>query len=163
MTDELFSREEVLKGLSGSRAKRLLFWIEARTAYMVLESRKAVRHFLGEEEPQDPTSDLIDDLGIALRAGTDQTIENLERYAPQWAGAVPDSPQTRATLIRLFGRKYRLSYEAVPHIRAALGMDDPAVQEAYEDLHSRSLETLFQPAEAAAGREQKPGPAGSDS
>ncbi len=95
---------------------------------------------------------------MTIQAQTVCTIENLERYAPYWKKAVPDTPKTRAALIHLFGRKYKFTYEAVPRIRAALGMDDPTVQEEYKNLYGQPLETLFLPAKASAERKPKSAP-----
>ena len=146
--DELFSRQEILTGLHGSRATRLLFWIENRTVYMVFQARQAIGHFLDDAGPQRSVAGSMKELGSILRDRADLTVETLERYAPHWQNLVPTNPQTRATLIHLFGQKYPLRQQAHPRIRAALGMDEPTVQASYESLYGRPVETLFKPVEA---------------
>src|SRR5262249_41808217 len=49
----------------------------------------------------------------------------------------------RAALARLLGEKYRFSRQRVPRLRAALGLDDDAVQHAYQRLCGEPLETLY--------------------
>ena len=53
--DELFTPAEVLGGFSARRARLLLFQIESRTAYLMIESRRTVSLYLTEEivEQQD--------------------------------------------------------------------------------------------------------------
>ena len=143
MSDELFSREEILGGLHGSQAKRLLFWIETHTAYMVFRARRAIRQFLGQEVVYDAAPELLKDLGLSIQSRAKVTLDELERYAPHWQSLVPDNPKARAALIRLFGRKYKMRSDAVPRIRAALGMDTAEVQDAYQTLHRKPLETLY--------------------
>lgn len=55
----------------------------------------------------------------------------MERNAPQWAHLVPENPQVRAAVANFLGQKYDFIYQAVPDIRAALGLDVEAVQQAY--------------------------------
>jgi hypothetical protein len=67
----------------------------------------------------------------ALAAGRDlpltPTIQDLERFAPQWSHLVPDGAEARAALAVLVGAKYRFTADRVPGIRAALGIDTPEV------------------------------------
>jgi len=47
--DELFTADEVLGGFSAKRARLLLFQIESHTAYLMMQSRRAVDRYLTEE------------------------------------------------------------------------------------------------------------------
>lgn len=144
MSDDLFSREEILDGLPGPQAKRRLFWIESHVAYMISEAQEAIARFLGEDSPAEETAPtVLGDLGVTLRRRTSLKIEHLERYAPHWDSLVPDDLEIRAALIQLLGRKYRLSYPAIPQIRTVLGVDDPTVQTTYQTLYNRPLESVF--------------------
>jgi len=53
--DELFTRSEVLGGFSAKRVRLLLFQIESRTAYLMMQGQRAVNRYLTEEtaEQQD--------------------------------------------------------------------------------------------------------------
>ena len=53
MTQELFTREEVMAGLPARRARALLFLIESRTAHLVAQSRRAMERFLTEETAEE--------------------------------------------------------------------------------------------------------------
>ncbi|MFQ5577056.1 MAG: hypothetical protein ACE5G8_08725, partial [Anaerolineae bacterium] len=139
MAGDLFSREEILGGLHGSRARKLLFWIETRVAYMVFQTREALNRFLGEHAPAGPAGGTITELTVAAEDRKNLTLATLERYAPHWQTLVPPSPKTRATLINLLDQKYHLSRRPVPRLRAALTMDDPAVQQAYQQQYHRPL------------------------
>ncbi len=156
MSDELFSREEVLDGLPGAQAKRRLFWIETHTAYMVFEARQAINRFLGEESPDEAASGVLTELGLTLRRRADLDADTLERYAPHWQSLVPDDPEIRAALIHLFGRKYKLDYQAIPRMGQALGLDEPTTRSTYQRLYDQPLESIFHQAEAPAEVEPEP-------
>jgi hypothetical protein len=47
--DELFTRSEVLGGFSARRVRLLLFQIESRTAYLMMQGQLAVNRYLTEE------------------------------------------------------------------------------------------------------------------
>jgi len=53
--DELFTSAEILEGFSAKRTRLLLFQIESRTAYLMLQSRLVVSRYLTKvvEEQQD--------------------------------------------------------------------------------------------------------------
>jgi hypothetical protein len=45
----------------------------------------------------------------------------------------------------LLSEKYSFNSPAIPEIRSALGLDQPAVQRAYQGLYDRSIDTIFTP------------------
>jgi hypothetical protein len=145
MAEELFTREEVLAGLPARRASTLLFLIESRTAHMVAQSRQAMERFLTEEAAEERDLAFLEAFALGRDPPLRPTIQHLERYAPQWAYLVPDNPRVRAALTHLLGQKYHFTYQAVPGIRAALGLDDEVVQQAYQRLYREPLETIFAP------------------
>jgi len=51
----------------------------------------------------------------------------------------------RAAVAHLLGQKYDFTYQAAPGIRAALALDEEAVQRAYHRLYREPLETIFTP------------------
>ncbi|MBC8248187.1 MAG: hypothetical protein H8E90_00785 [Anaerolineales bacterium] len=53
MSEELFTREEIMAGLPARRASTLLFLIESRTAHLVAQSRQAMERFLTEEAAEE--------------------------------------------------------------------------------------------------------------
>ena len=48
------------------------------------------------------------------------TIQELERYAPQWASLVPENPRVQAAVAHRLGEKYEFTYETAPNIRAVM-------------------------------------------
>jgi len=146
MTDDhLFTREEVMTGLPAKRASTLLFLIESRTAHLVARSRQAMELFLTEGAAEERDLAFLEAFALGRDPPLRPTIQDLERYAPQWAPLVPDNPRVQAALAHLMGQKYSFTYQAVPGIRAALGLDEAAVQQAYRRLYREPLETIFAP------------------
>ena len=143
--DDLFSREEVLGGLPAKRAATLLFLIESRTAHLVDQSRRAMEFFLTEESAKDRDLAFFEAFSLGRDPPLRPTIQDLERYAPQWAPLVPDNPSIQAAVAHLFGQTYEFTYPAVPRLRAALGLDEEAVQREYRLLYREPLETIYAP------------------
>ncbi|MFQ5794628.1 MAG: helix-turn-helix domain-containing protein [Candidatus Bipolaricaulia bacterium] len=142
-SDELFSREEVLGGLPARQAHTLLFLIESRTAHLVAQSRRAMEIFLTEQAAEERDLAFFEAFSLGRQPPLRPTIQDLERYAPQWASLVPDNPRLQAAIAHILGEKYDFTYPAVPGIRAALGADEEAVQQAYHRLYREPLETIF--------------------
>lgn len=143
--DELITREEILTGLPARRASTLLFLIESRTAHMVAQSRRAMEIFLTEEAAEERDLAFLEAFALGRDPPLRPTIQDLERYAPQWAPLIPENPRVRAAVAHLLGQKYVFTYQAVPGIQAALGLDEEAVQQAYHRLYQEPLETIFTP------------------
>jgi hypothetical protein len=70
-------------------------------------------------------------------------VHDLERYAADWAPLVPDDAGDRAQLAHAMAGRHRLAVDRVPGIRAALHLDDAAVQAAYQRRYGRPLDELF--------------------
>ena len=145
MTQELFTREEVMAGLPARRASTLLFLIESRTAHLVAKSRQAMERFLTEEAAEERDLAFLEAFTLGRDPPLRPTIQHLERHAPQWAPLAPENPRVRAAVAHMLGQKYDFTYQAVPGIRAALGLDEEAVQQAYQRLYRKPLETIFKP------------------
>jgi amino acid permease len=143
--DDLFTREEVLAGLPARRASTLLFLIESRTAHMVARSRQAMERFLSEGAAEERDLAFLEAFALGRDPPLHPTIQDLERYAPQWTSLVPENPRVLAAVAHLLGRKYNFTYRAVPGIRAALGLDEEAVRRAYRRLYREPLETIYAP------------------
>src|SRR5262249_10158471 len=58
---------------------------------------------------------------------------------------VPDNPRLRAAVARLLGQNYRFTRRRTRGIRRALGLDEPAVQHAYERQDGEPLERIYAP------------------
>ena len=143
MTQNLFTREEVMAGLPARRASTLLFLIESRTAHMVAQSRQAMERFLTEEAAKERDLAFLEAFALGRDPPLRPRIQHLERHAPQWAPLVPENPRVRAVVAHLLGQKYAFTHQAVPGIQAALGLDEEAVQQAYHRLYSKPLETIY--------------------
>jgi len=120
---DLLTREEVLGGLPARRASTLLFAIESHTAHLMVRSRQAVSRLPTERTAEQQERAFLDALELGREAPLQPSIQDLERYAPEWAGLVPTDPNTTAAVAGLIGRKYAFRHRDVPRLRAALGLD----------------------------------------
>src|SRR5688500_14116589 len=129
---DFLSRDEVLGGLPARRASTLLFAIEGRTAHLVVRSRQAMAYVLTEKTSEARERAFLDALAQGRDLPVQPRIQDLERYAPEWAALVPDDAGVRAALARLIGEKYLLPRRQTPALRWALGLDEPEVQQTFE-------------------------------
>ena len=139
----LFSREALLGGLSARRATTLLFAIENRTAHLVARSPRAIPIVLSEHAARQRERAFLEALAQGRDVPIQPTIQDLERYAPEWADLVPEDPGMRAGVAHLLGSKHVFTSLAVPRLRSALGLDTEAVRQAYEGLYGTPLATIF--------------------
>ncbi|NEU76295.1 hypothetical protein PI95_028145 [Hassallia byssoidea VB512170] len=139
--DELISREEALAGLPAKRANTLLFLIESRTAQIVARSR--VEFSLTEQVASKRDLAFLEAFALGNASALHPTIQHLERYAIQWTPLLPENPRLKAAIAHALSQKYTFTYQAVPNIRAALGLDEKAVQVSYSRLYRTQLEKIF--------------------
>ncbi|HKA21901.1 MAG TPA: hypothetical protein VKN18_26730 [Blastocatellia bacterium] len=143
--EQLFTRDEALGGLPARRAATLLFLIESRSAQLKARSLLAAEEFPTEKAAQELDLGFLEAFASSREPPLRPTIQDLERYAPQWAQLVPENTRLRAAIAHLLSEKYSFSAQAVPGMRLALGLDEPAVERAYQELYKRSLNTIFVP------------------
>src|SRR5690242_16049097 len=141
--DELFTPEEVLGGFSAKRAALLLFQIESRTAYLMMQSRRAVDRYLSEETAEQQDLMFFEALAEGRELPVRPTIRDLERYAPHWQSLVPPNRTLQAVLAHLLGQKYRFAQRDIPHLRQALGLDTEEVQNAFQIQYQQPLDTIY--------------------
>jgi hypothetical protein len=140
---DFFSREELLNGLPARRAGTILFAIESRAAYLAAQSRQAAARYVPPK-----TAEAHEQVFLgALTQGRDlpfqPKIQDLERYAPQWASLVPDNPGVQAAIVHMLAQEYTFTSQRVPALRQALGLDNKAVQGAYRRNHIKPLQTVW--------------------
>jgi len=149
MTEKkLLSRAEVLGGLGGRATKQahtLLALIENRTAQLVAQSRQAANTAGAVVAVQSPQASFLTALAVGRAHLPPPTIQEIERYAPQWAILVPAAPPIRATLVHLLGEHYPFPAQTTAAIQSALGVETAAVQQAYQQLYQRPITTVFAP------------------
>lgn len=141
----LLTPEALLGGLPARRASTLLFAIESRTAHFLAQSQQALIRFPTEKTAEARERDFLTALAQGRDLPVQPTIQQLERFAPEWADLVPTEPGSRAALARILGQKYRFTYRDVPRLRQALGLDDEAVRQSYQRFYGTSLDALFVP------------------
>src|SRR5947209_11199774 len=141
--DELFTSAEILGGFSAKRARLLLFQIESRTAYLMLQSQRAVERYLTEEAAEQRDLAFHAALVEGREPSVHPTIRDLERYAPHWQALVPSNSTLQAALAHLLAQKYRFAQRDIPHIKEALGLDTEEVQRAFSRQYRQELDTIY--------------------
>jgi len=141
--DELFTSAEILGGFSAKRARLLLFQIESRTAYLMLQSQRAVERYLTEEAAEQRDLAFYEALVEGREPSVQPTIRDLERYAPHWQALVPSNSTLQAALAHLLAQKYRFAQRDIPHIKEALGLDTEEVQRAFSRQYRQALDTIY--------------------
>jgi amino acid permease len=146
MTDDgLFTRDEVLGGLPARKANTLMFLIECRTAQFISLSQQATGDFYTEKSSQEENLAFLEAFTLGRQLPLRPSIQDLERYAFQWGHLVPDNnAKVQAAIAHLFGQKYRFTTQRIPNIRAVLGIENSAVQAAYQRLYREPIKTIFQ-------------------
>ena len=148
----LFSRDAVLGGWSARHATTVLFAIESRVARLAATEQRVVPIVLSARAAAEREQAFLEALAQGRDASVRVTVQDLERYAPQWADLVPDDPGLRAGVANLLGTKYALPADAVPRLRDVLGLDTDAVRAAYERRDGAELDEIFDPRIGPADR-----------
>ncbi len=139
------SREELLGGLPAKRASTLLFAVEGRTAQLVLQSRQAAARFISEKAAEAKERAFLDALAQGRDLPVQPTIQDLERYAAQWASLVSPDPGLRAAVAYLISQKYIFTHRTIPGIRRALALDDAAVKQSFQSRYGFPLADIYAP------------------
>lgn len=139
----LFSRDAVLGGWSARHATTVLFAIESRVAGLVASQQRAVPIVLSARAAKEREQAFLQALALGREASVRVAVQDLERYAPEWADLVPDDPGLRAGVAHLLGAKYRIPADAVPRLRSVLGLDSEAVRAAYRRRYGAALDEVF--------------------
>jgi amino acid permease len=140
---DFFSREELLAGLSARRSGTVLFAIESRTAQLAAQSRQAIARYVPLKTAEAQEQAFLAALARGRDLPVKPSIQELERYAPQWASLVPQNPELQAAIAHKLSQEYTFPYQQVPALRQALGLDDQEVQAAYQRRYGQPLQQIF--------------------
>jgi amino acid permease len=145
MSNELsfFNDIDVLDGMPMRRAGAILFAIEGRTAQLVAQSRQALVPYLTEKTAAEKEQAFLAAIAQGRDLPIQPSIQNIERFAPEWATLVPSDENQRAALAKKFFEKYHFRRGDVPELRKALGLDTPVVVQAYEHLFQKSISSAY--------------------
>jgi hypothetical protein len=150
--DDLFSRDEVLGGLPARRAAATLFSIESRAAWLAHQSAQALDVLLSEDAARTRDLAFLEAFSAGREPPVAPTIEALERFAPHLAALVPPGAPVRAAVAHMLGAKYRFTRNAIPELRRALGLDEPAVAEAFRRQYRAEIESIYASRMSAVAR-----------
>lgn len=142
---DFFSREELLGGLPARQASMVLFAIKSRTAYLMAQSRQAAARFTPSKTAELRERDFLEALAQGRDLPLRPVIQDLERYAPEWAALVPDNPGVKAAIAHMLAKEYIFTYQHTPRLRQALSLEDAAVKEAYQRYYNQPLQSIYSP------------------
>jgi amino acid permease len=143
-----FSRQELLSNsLSSRRASMVLFAIENRTAQLAEQDVRDAAVYLTLANSQARERDFFAALARGRAQEANVTIQQIERYAPQWKPLLPETPDAKlnAALADLLGKKYKFTRAEIPNLRAALALDEAATQQAFQTAFHKTLDTIYTP------------------
>ena len=125
------------------RAESLLFHIETRVARHAARSHHGLHHFISDHSVRRDRQATLNAHARGERSPIRPTIQQMERFADEWGRFVPRDSTVCAAIARRLGQDYIFSLTAVPRIRAALGLDDDAVKQAYVQLFAQPIEQVY--------------------
>mgnify|MGYP001323127715 CR=1 FL=1 len=143
MVSEFFSRDELLDGLPARQASAILFAVESRTAHLMAQSRYAAARYIPPKTAAAREQAFLQALAQGRNLPYQPRIQDLERFAPEWAALVPDNPGVKAVLANMLAQQYPFTSRQIPAMRQALSLDDPAVQQAYQRNYGQPLSKIY--------------------
>ena len=102
MSDDssFFGGMDLFDGLPLRRAGTIIFAIEGRTAQLLAQSRQAANPFLTEKTSAEKEQVFLAAIAQGRDLPLQPTIQDIERYAPEWASLVPSDDTQRAALAK---------------------------------------------------------------
>lgn len=145
MTNEssFFGGQNILDGMPLRRAGTILFAIEGRTAQLVAQSRQALASYLTEKTAAEKEQAFLSAIAQGRDLPLQPSIQDIERFAPEWSSLVPTDETQRAALAKKLSEKFRFRYQDVPVMRKALGLDTNGVKQAYERLFQKPIDSIY--------------------
>ncbi len=140
-----FGGQNLLDGMPSRRAGTILYAIEGRTAQLVARSRQALASYLTEKTAAEKEQAFLSAIAQGRDLPLQPTIQDIERFAPEWASLVPSEDNRRATLTKKIAEKFRFRLQDVPSMRKALGLDNDGVKQSYERLFQQRIDSIYSP------------------
>ena len=145
MPDEFsfFGGMDILDGMPLRRAGTILFAIEGRTAQLVAQSRQALASYLPEKTAAEKEQVFLAAIAQGRDLPLQPTIQEIERFVPEWASLVPSDDTQRAALAKKLAEKYHFRRQDAPALRKALGLDTEEVKQAYQRLFHERIDSIY--------------------
>lgn len=145
MSDEpsFFGGMDLLDGMPLRRAGTILYAIEGRTAQLVTQSRQVLAPYLTEKTAAEKEQAFLAAIAQGRDLPLQPTIQDIERFVPEWASLVPSDDTQRAALAKKLAEKYHFRHQDVPVLRKALGLDTDGVKQAYERLFQKPIDSIY--------------------
>ncbi len=145
MPDEssFFGGIDILDGMPARQAGMILFAIEGRTAQLAAQSRLALAAYLPEKTAEAKEQAFLSAIAQGRDSSWQPTIQDIERFAPEWAALVPPEDHYRAALAKQFAERHRFRRVDVPALCKALGLDTAGVMQAYEQMYREPSAAIY--------------------
>ncbi|MFC2043456.1 aromatic amino acid transport family protein, partial [Chloroflexota bacterium] len=145
MSDEssFFGGLDILDGMPSRQAGTILFAIEGRTGQLVTQSRQALASYLTEKTVAEKEQAFLSAIAQGRDLPLQPTIQDIERFAPEWASLVPTDQNQRAALVKKIAEKFRFRRQDVTAVRKALALDTDGVKQAYERLFQKPIDSIY--------------------
>lgn len=138
-----FGGLDILDGMPSRQAGAILFAIEGRTAQLVSQSRQALASYLTEKTAAEKEMVFLSALAQGRDLPIQPTIQDIERFAPEWATLVPSDARQRAALTKKLADKFRFRRRDVSEIGKALSLESEEVKQAYDRLFKKSIDSIY--------------------
>jgi len=134
---------DILGGMPSRQAGTILFAIEGRTAQLVSQSRQALASYLTEKTIAEKEQAFLSAIAQGRDLPLQPSIQDIERFAPEWASLAPSDNRQCAALAKKIADKYHLRRKDVPALRKALRLDTVEVGQAFEQLFQKPIESIY--------------------
>jgi amino acid permease len=138
-----FGGLDILDGMPSRQAGAILFAIEGRTAQLVSQSRQALASYLTEKTAAEKEQAFFSAIAQGRDLPIQPTIQDIERFAPEWASLVPSDDRQRAALAKKLAEKYHFRHQDVLALRKALGLESDGVKQAYDRLYKKPIDSIY--------------------
>jgi amino acid permease len=138
-----FGGLDILDGMPSRQAGAILFAIEGRTAQLVSQSRQALASYLTEKTAAEKEQAFLSAIAQGRDLPLQPTIQDIERFAPEWAALVPSDDRQRAALAKKLAEKYHFRRQDVLSLRKALELESDGVRQAYDRLFKKSIDSIY--------------------
>ena len=145
MSDEFsfFGGMDISDGMPLRRVGTILFAIEGRTAQLVAQSRQALASYLTEKTAAEKEHAFLAAIAQGRDLPLQPTVQEIERFVPEWASLVPSDDTQRAALAKKLAEKYHFRRQDAPALRKALGLDTEGVKQAYQRLFHEPIDSIY--------------------
>ncbi|OGO27328.1 MAG: hypothetical protein A2Z16_14135 [Chloroflexi bacterium RBG_16_54_18] len=134
---------DILDGMPSRQVGTILYAIEGRTSQLLSQSRQALALHLTEKTVVEKEQAFLSAIAQGRDLPLQPNIQDIERFAPEWASLVPSDDRQRAALAKKIADKYHFRSQDVPALRKAIGLNNDGVTQAFERLFQKPIDSVY--------------------